>query len=121
MRAARRAALALLALIMVADGASAHSFLEGAEPRPGSTVKTVPADVRLRFTERLEAAYSTVRVTDEAGRRVDRGEAHMEAGAPKRLRVPLLPIEPGRYTVRWRVLSVDSHVVEGEFTFRLAP
>jgi len=91
MRGARRATLALLVLALVADGASAHSFLEGAEPRPGSTVKTVPADVRLRFTERLEAAFSTVRVTDEAGRRVDRGETHLEAGAPKRLRVPLRP------------------------------
>jgi methionine-rich copper-binding protein CopC len=35
--------------------------------------------------------------------------------------VPLFPIGPGRYTVKWRVLSVDSHVVEGEFVFRLAP
>ena len=121
MRAARGAALALLAFVLLASGVFAHSFLEGAEPRPGSTVKTVPAEVRLRFTERLEAAFSTVLVTDEGGKRVDRGAAHLEAGAPKRLRVPLLPIEPGRYTVKWRVLSVDSHVVEGEFTFRLAP
>ena len=121
MRAVRHAALALLALLALSDAAPAHSFLEGAEPRPGSTVKTVPAEVRLRFTERLEAAFSTVRVTDESGRRVDRGEAHLDAGAPKRLRVPLLPIAPGRYTVKWRVLSVDSHVVEGEFNFRLAP
>ena len=62
---------------------------------PGSTVKTAPAEVRLRFTERLEAAFSTVRVTDEAGRRVDRGEAHMEAGAPRQLRVPLEPHRAG--------------------------
>lgn len=121
MRAPRRAALTLLAVAALAASGSAHSFLEGAEPRPGSTVKTVPAEVRLRFTERLEAAFSTVVVTDEGGKRVDRGEARLEAGAPKRLRVPLLPIGPGRYTVKWRVLSVDSHVVEGEFTFRLAP
>ena len=118
MRAARDVVLALL---IVATVATAHSFLEGAEPRPGSTVKTAPAEVRLRFTERLEAAFSTVHVTDGGGKRVDRGEAQLEARAPKRLRVPLLPIGAGRYTVKWRVLSVDSHIVEGEFTFRLAP
>jgi methionine-rich copper-binding protein CopC len=118
MRAARDVVLALL---IVATVATAHSFLEGAEPRPGSTVKTAPVEVRLRFTERLEAAFSTVLVTDEGGKRVDRGEVQLEAGAPKRLRVPLLPIGAGRYTVKWRVLSVDSHIVEGEFTFRLAP
>jgi copper resistance protein C len=114
----------LAAALVVAFGAGAalaHSFLERADPRPGSTVKTAPTEVRLRFTERLEAAFSTVRVTDEKGRRVDRGEALMEPGAPRQLRVPLEPLGPGRYAVHWRVLSVDSHVVEGEFTFRVAP
>ena len=36
-----------------------------------------------------------------------------------RVSLPLLP--PGRYKVAWRVLSVDSHVTEGDFTFRIAP
>jgi methionine-rich copper-binding protein CopC len=110
--------------LAIAGGAGAglaHSFLERAEPRSGSTVKTAPTEVRLRFTERLEAAFSTVRVTDETGKRVDRGEAQMEPGSPRELRVPLGPLGPGRYDVHWRVLSVDSHVVEGRFIFRVAP
>jgi methionine-rich copper-binding protein CopC len=117
-----RAALGLaLFVLLVAAGADAHSFLDRADPRPGSTVKSAPTEVRLRFTERLEPAFSTVHVTDEQGKRVDRGEAVMEPGAPRQLRVPLGPLGPGRYAVRWRVLSVDSHVVEGDFTFRVAP
>jgi len=31
--------------------------------------------------------------------------------------VSLPPLAPGRYTVRFRVLSVDGHVVESRFTF----
>jgi copper resistance protein C len=118
---ARGLLTAALLVLLAADAALSHSFLERAEPRPGSTVKTAPTEVRLRFTERLEAAFSTVRVTDEKGRRVDRGEALMEPGAPRQLRVPLEPLSAGRYTVHWRVLSVDSHVVEGDFTFRVSP
>lgn len=118
---AARPALIGILLIVLPAAAVAHSFLERADPRPGSTVRTAPAEVRLRFTERLEPAFSTVRVTDEKGRRVDRGEAHMEPGVPRQLRVPLEPLGPGRYAVHWRVLSVDSHVVEGDFTFRVAP
>ncbi len=119
---ARRAVLAAaLGLVLAPAAVLAHSFLERAEPRAGSTLKAAPAEVRLRFTERLEAAFSTVRVTDEAGKRVDRGEAQMDTGAPRELRVPLEPLGPGRYAVHWRVLSVDSHVVEGSFTFRVAP
>ncbi|HEU5191000.1 MAG TPA: copper resistance CopC family protein [Methylomirabilota bacterium] len=117
-----RRALTLTVLVsLVAGVAFAHSFLERAEPRPGSTVKAAPTEVRLRFTERLEPAFSTVQVTDEKGRRVDRGEAHTEPGSPRQLRVPLEPLGAGRYAVRWRVLSVDSHVVEGDFSFRVAP
>lgn len=115
-------ALAVTALVaLIAGVALAHSFLERAEPRPGSTVKAAPAEIRLRFTERLEPAFSTVQVTDDKGRRVDRGEAHTEPGSPRQLRVPLGPIGAGRYAVRWRVLSVDSHVVEGDFSFSVAP
>jgi copper resistance protein C len=124
-RAPSRAAVAVLAAALGfgigAAAGVAHSFLERAEPRAGSTVKAAPTEVRLRFTERLEAAFSTVRVTDETGKRVDRGEARMDAGAPRELRVPLGLLAPGRYAVHWRVLSVDSHVVEGTFTFRVAP
>jgi methionine-rich copper-binding protein CopC len=112
---------AALGLALGAAAGLAHSFLERAEPRAGSTVKAAPTEVRLRFTERLEAAFSTVRVTDETGTRVDRGDAQMDASAPRELRVPLGPLPPGRYAVHWRVLSVDSHVVEGSFTFRVAP
>ena len=108
-------------LLALAVAVSAHSFLERADPRPGSTVKTAPAEVRLRFTERLEPAFSTVQVMDEAGKRVDHGEALMDPRAPRELRVRLGPIGAGRDAVRWRVLSVDSHVVEGDFTFRVAP
>jgi methionine-rich copper-binding protein CopC len=36
------------------------------------------------------------------------------------LRVSLPPLEPGRYRVTWRVLSVDTHVTEGDFTFEVA-
>ncbi|HWW93893.1 MAG TPA: copper resistance protein CopC [Vicinamibacteria bacterium] len=35
------------------------------------------------------------------------------------LQVSLNPLGPGTYRVKWRVLSVDTHVTEGDFTFRV--
>ena len=35
------------------------------------------------------------------------------------LRATLAPLTAGTYTVIWRVLSVDSHVTQGRFTFRV--
>jgi methionine-rich copper-binding protein CopC len=37
------------------------------------------------------------------------------------LRISLPPLAPGKYRVTWRVLSVDTHVATGEFTFDVAP
>jgi methionine-rich copper-binding protein CopC len=37
------------------------------------------------------------------------------------LRLSVRPLRPGTYRVKWRVLSIDSHVTEGDFTFNVAP
>jgi methionine-rich copper-binding protein CopC len=37
------------------------------------------------------------------------------------LKLSLPPLEPGLYRVIWRVLSIDTHVTEGDYTFRVAP
>jgi methionine-rich copper-binding protein CopC len=35
--------------------------------------------------------------------------------------VSVPPLAAGTYKVLWRVLSVDGHLTEGEFTFQVAP
>jgi hypothetical protein len=112
---------AVLAVLLSAAGATAHAFLDHADPRVGSTVKKPPAQVRLWFTESLEPAFSAAQVLNEAGQRVDRADSQVDSSDPALLRVSLPPLTPGTYKVFWRVLSVDSHVTEGDFTFRVAP
>ena len=85
----------------------------------GSTVKIAPTQVRVWFTEQLEAAFSTLEVLNERGERVDNGRPQTAESNPDMLQVHLKPIGPGTYRVKWRVLSVDTHVTEGAFTFRV--
>ena len=114
-----RAAVALAALLLGAGVAWGHAFLERAEPRVGSTVKTAPTRVRVWFTEALEPAFSTLEVVNQSGDRVDLGPARVDAASPALLQVALKPLGPGTYRVKWRVLSVDTHVTDGDFTFRV--
>ena len=113
------AAVALTALLLGAGVAWSHAFLERAEPRVGSTVKSAPSLVRAWFTQELEPAFSTLEVVNEKGERVDRGPAQVDTSSRALLQVPLKPLGPGTYRVKWRVLSVDTHVTEGDFTFRV--
>jgi copper resistance protein C len=116
---ATRAVVALAALLLGASAAWGHAFLDRAEPRVGSTVKSPPSQVRVWFNQDLEPAFSTLEVVNERGDRVDQGPAKADAANPVLLQVPLKPLRPGTYRVKWRVLSVDTHVTEGDFTFRV--
>ena len=112
---------ALVILLWGATGAGAHAFLDRADPRVGSTIRTSPTQVRLWFTESLEPAFSSVQVVNETGQRVDKGDNQVDPATPNLLRISLPPLTSGTYKVIWRVLSVDSHVTEGDFTFRISP
>lgn len=116
-----RAVLAVMLLLAGASVALAHAHLERADPRVGSSVAASPAQVRLWFSERIEPAFSSVQVLDESGRRVDAGDAQVAPSDRKLLLVSVPPLPAGTYRVRWRVVSVDTHVQEGDFTFRVAP
>jgi copper resistance protein C len=103
-------------LVLGIAAASAHAFLDHAEPRVGSTVRAAPSQVSLSFTQNLEPRFSTVTVTDASGQRVDAGRPVVSGST---MRVPLRGIRSGTYRVSWRVLSVDTHTTEGAFTFRV--
>lgn len=121
MRGINSIVMTVVLVLAAVTAVGAHAFLERADPRVGSTVRTAPAQVRLWFTEELEPAFSSVRVVNEGGQQVDKGDAQVDPAAPKQLRTSLSPLPPGTYKVIWRVLSVDTHVTEGSFTFRVAP
>ncbi len=97
--------------------ALAHAVLTRSTPPSRATLSAPPERVQLWFNERLEPAYSSASVWSAAGAQVDRGDARVSPEDPKSLFVSLPPVGPGVYTVQYRVLSVDGHVVEARFSF----
>jgi methionine-rich copper-binding protein CopC len=116
-----RATLGLAAIVTFASAALAHAFLDHASPAVGSTVRTAPAAVRIWFTQKLEPAFSTIKVIDAKGNVVASSNKAVDASDRTLLRLPVPPLPAGTYRVVWRVLSVDTHVSEGDFTFDIAP
>ena len=117
----KRVILGLLLIVVAGSGKlEAHAFLERAEPAVGSTVQTSPSEVRVLFTEKIEPALSTVHVFDASGKEVDKRDMHLDRLNHALLRISLPRLEAGTYKVVWRVVSVDTHVTNGNFTFRVA-
>ncbi len=105
-----------LLLWLVAGEASAHAFLDHAQPRVGNTVAAAPREVTLWFTQKLEPAFSSITVTNAAGQRVDTGKTRVSGN---QMSVSLRSGGAGTYRVTWRVLSVDTHTTDGSFTFQV--
>jgi methionine-rich copper-binding protein CopC len=106
----------VIALVGLANQVQAHATLDRAEPRVGNTVATAPHDVTLWFTEKLEAAFSSITVTNAAGERVDSGKTRVSGS---QMSVTLRAGGAGTYRVNWRALSADTHTTEGSFTFQV--
>jgi copper resistance protein C len=107
--------MTMLAALLLPAAAQAHAMLDHASPLVGSTVVSAPKEVVLWFTENLEPAFSSIEVRNAQGTAVQSGKAQVSGGT--QLHVPLKSLPPGTYTVNWRVLSVDTHRTQGDFTF----
>jgi methionine-rich copper-binding protein CopC len=115
----RRSAIALIVpvlLVLVMGEAVAHAFLDHAEPRVGNKVATAPREVTVWFTQKLEPAFSSMTVTNAAGQRVDTGKPRVSGN---QMSVSVRSGGAGTYRVNWRVLSVDTHTTDGNFTFQV--
>ena len=117
----RRLAVSALGLLLLATPAWPHASLVRSSPARRATLTTAPDRVQLWFNEAIEPRFSSVSVWDAVGQQVDLGDAHVEPEEPRRLTVGLKPLGRGTYRVRFRVLSVDGHVVESEYPFTLRP
>jgi len=111
----------MLALFLTAPPARAHAHLERAEPAAASTAAQAPTEVVLWFSGKLEPAFSSIEVRSMDGTAMQAGKASVDPKQRTQLRVALKALPPGTYKVIWRVLSVDTHRTQGDFTFRVGP
>jgi methionine-rich copper-binding protein CopC len=110
----------LLALVVLSPAVAApHAYLVKSAPARRAILLRAPARVQLWFNERLEARFSRLSVWNREGQQVDLGDVQVGPEDPTRLSVGVPPLAPGTYTIRFRVLSVDGHVVEDQFPFIL--
>lgn len=122
---ARLAALLLLAGAIVAATAlpaSAHASLLSTEPTPAGVYASSPSAVTLRFSEAVEVSLGGVKVFDaRTEKRVANRPPQHPNGDGTYVTSDLPQLKNGTYVVTWRVVSADSHPVEGAFTFQVGP
>lgn len=110
-------AVAALGGLLWSQLVAAHVFPERAEPRVGAVIDNSPSRVRVWFDAEIEPAFSTLRILDAQGRRVNQEAGQVDSEQSRLLDVRLPPLSPGTYHVLWRVIARDGHVTEGDYFF----
>ncbi|MFL5921847.1 MAG: copper resistance CopC/CopD family protein [Gaiellaceae bacterium] len=121
MRRVALVGLVAAAALALPASAWAHAALLQTVPVASRTINAAPPEVRLRFSEPIEARFAIVSVTDAAGGQVTDGDPSTVPGSPQTLVTPLRRVPESWYLVFWRVISADGHPVRGAFTFAVGP
>ena len=113
------ALVGLGALAGLAAPASAHATLESTQP--GRTARRWPsrrASVVLHFDQQVSVSPTSIEVFNSSAKRVDSGDTrHVPNDSHSVETADPASLPAGGYVVTWRVVSADSHPVNGAFTF----
>lgn len=107
---------------LAAQPAAAHARVTGSAPADGATVDVAPEVVTLYLDKKPATIEGDpVQVYGPDGERVDAGDAHVRADGNE-LTVTMaagMARPAGEYHLLWRIVSQDSHLIAGHFTFHV--
>ena len=100
-----------------------HVEIVDSFPTQFSNVNPIPTQVWIEFNGQLQTlegeAVNSLEVVDSTGIAVNFGDAVIENG--KITSKISGQSAPGVFTVKYRVVGDDGHVIEGEYTFNASP
>ncbi len=109
--------LVAVCLLVLSAVAQAHTHLKEATPADKSIVNAAPTNVVLKFSEAAKVTALTLHHDGAADQKLtpspDTAAAQITAALPK--------LTPGKYSVNWRVVSEDGHIMSGQLSFTFDP
>jgi len=108
--------LAVIALVLAAAPASAHTGFESSDPADGTTVDAPVDTITLVFTGAVEPTGTGFEILDPTGQIRTPIDATTDDGSTWVLRFDP-PLSGGVVGVRWMVKAPDAHPIDGSFRF----
>lgn len=110
----------VLLVLLIPGLAAAHAGLVKSIPGSRAVLSRAPSDIELCFNEAVEMRFSSISLKDAANVPLLLGALQLRDD-PKCIHARLPDMAPGTYTVNYRVLSQDGHVVEYGYRFTISP
>jgi methionine-rich copper-binding protein CopC len=113
MKSLRR--IALIAFVAMPVLALAHTHLKESTPADGAVIARAPSSITLTFSEPTRL---TALALEEGGS--ERKLGPLPTAASEKIEVPAPELGPGAYTLKWRAVGKDSHVMSGAIRFTIS-
>ncbi|OAI02356.1 copper resistance CopC family protein [Methylomonas methanica] len=112
----------LLAIALFSPvSAFAHAILVKSQPAKDEIVTESPKQIDLWFNDAVRSEYKALAVIDSTGKRVDNHDVAQSLTNGANIYATVPTLAPGTYTIRYRVVSEDTHIVTGKFEFTVKP
>lgn len=116
----KRLLLALAAALLpitVSPPAFAHTAIRETSIRENATLADAPTSFTVTFS--AATALANVTLTNAAGQEIALNYTPPHTMAPS-FSIPLPTLAPGAYTISWRTMAHDGHVMPGAIHFTVA-
>ena len=99
----------------------AHAIVVRRSPAEGGVAAGNIGKVDVWYDAGIRDSLAALAVVSEGGERVDKRDAAIDSADAAHVSVSVNPLTPGKYTVRYRALSADGHLVSGAWDFEVRP
>jgi methionine-rich copper-binding protein CopC len=99
--------------VLLPSLALAHAQLSASMPADQQSLQSPPKALMLHFTEAVRLTALTIARDGEGPKQV----GSLPAGSMKDFSIAAPALAAGHYSVSWRALAADAHVMTGTFTF----
>ena len=97
----------------------AHAIVVRTSPPQDGEGQANIGKVDVWYDAGIRDSLAALAVVSESGERVDKRDAAIDSADPAHVSVGVEPLTPGKYTVRYRALSADGHMVSGAWEFQV--
>ncbi|WP_246728787.1 copper resistance CopC family protein [Methylosinus sp. RM1] len=99
----------------------AHAIVVRTSPAQDGVAAGSIGKVDVWYDAGIRDAFAALAVISASGERVDKRDAAIDRADAAHVSVSVNPLGPGKYTVRYRALSADGHLVSGAWDFEVRP
>lgn len=99
----------------------AHAIIVRTSPPQGGAAEGSIGKVDVWYDAGIRDAFAALAVVSASGERVDKRDAAIDSADAAHVSVSVNPLTAGKYTVRYRALSADGHLVSGAWEFDVSP